>query len=258
MGSFNFFDKIVLTNLSGETERYENSITELEKVGITGITDVKIVHNYGEIPTSEVIYHIYEEKYNLIKEAKENGYENILILEDDVVFESDASDKLQHIIDNLPSDWELLYLTGSPIQHLYSLSSKGEVVSSNYDINNPPSYANYIKDYDHFTPVSDCLYKLKDSSVQLLQAVAFNYKVYDKIITNFESLGTIEDGLYLKKDFDFDIWLASQQEENKFVTYYACPILATHKPGISIRTGEYTNQDVREYDFYIALLNNLA
>jgi GR25 family glycosyltransferase involved in LPS biosynthesis len=46
---------------------------------------------------------------NLIKQAKEKGYKNILIMEDDIFFTSNALCDAIEAMDGMPKDWELIH-----------------------------------------------------------------------------------------------------------------------------------------------------
>ena len=50
---------------------------------------------------------------NIIKKAKEEGLNNILILEDDFEFCDDFESKFKNYINQLPKDWQWIYFGGS-------------------------------------------------------------------------------------------------------------------------------------------------
>ena len=47
-----------------------------------------------------------------IKDAKKNGFDKILILEDDVVISLAANNRFKDYVSNTPDDWDVLYLGG--------------------------------------------------------------------------------------------------------------------------------------------------
>lgn len=46
----------------------------------------------------------------IYKDVVENGYEKVFIMEDDITVDHTKNNYLQHALEELPSDWELLYL----------------------------------------------------------------------------------------------------------------------------------------------------
>lgn len=46
--------------------------------------------------------------------AKEHNWNNVIILEDDVVLAEDFPDRIRYMFDKLPKDWEHIYLSGIP------------------------------------------------------------------------------------------------------------------------------------------------
>lgn len=47
-----------------------------------------------------------------LKHAKMMGYDNVVVLEDDVVMCSDWKKRMEYLFENLPEDWEYVYLSG--------------------------------------------------------------------------------------------------------------------------------------------------
>lgn len=60
----------------------------------------------------------------VIRKADEKLYQNVLIFEDDVIFCDDFLEKLIEFMDNVPSDWEMLYLGGNHNYHIGSTPEK--------------------------------------------------------------------------------------------------------------------------------------
>jgi GR25 family glycosyltransferase involved in LPS biosynthesis len=50
---------------------------------------------------------------NIIKHARDNRFENILIFEDDVAFVDNFSELFDQYIEQVPQDWDMIYLGGS-------------------------------------------------------------------------------------------------------------------------------------------------
>jgi len=137
VGNFidNYFDKIYVINLDQRKDRLEQvqdqlknaNITKFERIPGVKITDKEFEkipkENYAKFKTS-VIKKEQKDKYikgrlgqrqahlNCIKDAKEKGYKKILILEDDVLVNSDANQLFSKIINEFEGNWDLLYIGG--------------------------------------------------------------------------------------------------------------------------------------------------
>ena len=67
---------------------------------------------------------------NVIKHAMDSNLKNVLIFEDDVIFDTDIDSKFKEYVKFLPEDWDILYFGGNhsdgkPIQvneHIYKLT----------------------------------------------------------------------------------------------------------------------------------------
>lgn len=65
----------------------------------------------GTIPNSELgQYAIFLSHYNMIKYAKDNGWNKIIILEDDVTLCDDFDSRLDLFLDKIPNNWKIAYL----------------------------------------------------------------------------------------------------------------------------------------------------
>lgn len=106
-----YFDKVYCINLDKRVDRWQETLNELNKYGIVG------VERYSAIDGSNIPYTGIKPGavalrltfINIIKEAKENNYKNILIFEDDVMF-YDQMYNFQQYFENVPKDWDFLYL----------------------------------------------------------------------------------------------------------------------------------------------------
>ena len=155
MGVFDYFDKVFVINLDHRTDRWANVIKEFNRFEITNYercSGVKI--DFNDIPSHWYNQMTSPEQYlkevktdekdgstkkewnpsyirgsigcklshqKIITLAKERGYENILILEDDVEFLPDLN-KVNDILSNslkelkkIP-DWYMLYLSGNHLK----------------------------------------------------------------------------------------------------------------------------------------------
>lgn len=100
-----FFDKIYCINLDERTDRWEQVLKEFDKVGIKNVERFSAVkHDKGAIGCRE-------SHLGIIKTVKENGFKNVLIFEDDVLFLEENINQISKTLDDLKNiDWQLFYL----------------------------------------------------------------------------------------------------------------------------------------------------
>ena len=126
-----FFDKIYCINLDRRPDRWRNSFNQFDKLGM----DVKrisavdgSVKRFPRIPTvkQDKDREFYPDDTNIkpeeaaityshkimLMDAIANGYDKILMLEDDCQFTDDFSNKFTQTVNELPEDWDLFYLGG--------------------------------------------------------------------------------------------------------------------------------------------------
>ena len=106
MQSFDFFDRIYGLNLDEDVEMWEGLKQECREVSIAGrlqrFSAVEHENGYRGNQLSHLA---------MIEEAKEDGCSNVLILEDDCDFVSNARRKLAKAVEDLQKrDWALFYL----------------------------------------------------------------------------------------------------------------------------------------------------
>ena len=107
-----FFDKIYCINLDERSDRWEDAKKELKSLGLSNYKRFTAIKN-------EIGYLGCRDSHiDVIKDAKKNNYEKILILEDDFVFVNKDKDLIYNILNQLSTiDWELFYF-GATV-HLY-------------------------------------------------------------------------------------------------------------------------------------------
>ena len=134
-----FVDHTFIVNLDERTDRWAQVQEELSK------TDIPEYERFSAIKPSFDI--LVEEEYNnmrlagrnknlyriaacgvkrshikIIQKAKKKLYKQILILEDDVVFDENANNIFQNAIVNLPENWSMFYLGGAHHKPYISIS----------------------------------------------------------------------------------------------------------------------------------------
>lgn len=116
----NYFEKVYVINMDSDKDRLESVTKELNKINTTftkvpGIIADKSLRKqdgtfFGKYfaPSSAIgISEAHRKIWKLIIEKK---YKNALIFEDDVKFTDNISDIIPKAIDELPKDWDILYL----------------------------------------------------------------------------------------------------------------------------------------------------
>lgn len=105
-----YFDKIYCINLEGRKDRWKESLDEFKKHNFIAdrynAIDGKIVESLGRLSRGEhgcLLSHL-----NVIKKAKENNLSKVLVLEDDVEFSEDMTEKFFSYIQEI-KDWDIIY-----------------------------------------------------------------------------------------------------------------------------------------------------
>ena len=125
---FDFFDKIYCINLPECKNRWERVSKEFKKVGIlnrveriwTTPPDKNFKISSLRLPT---MFGCGLSHLKSLFHAMHENVENVLIFEDDVVFVDDYKERLIVSINELPKEWDILFLGGNPRVKLNKTSS---------------------------------------------------------------------------------------------------------------------------------------
>lgn len=111
----NYFDHTYCVNLKRRPDRWGQAQEEFKKHNIKVEQFFGVDGNPENIPTKIVPGHVgcVLSHRNIIQKAKEKGYKQILIFEDDVVFCDDLNKKFEEFYKHVPNDWDMLYLGGN-------------------------------------------------------------------------------------------------------------------------------------------------
>jgi hypothetical protein len=114
-----FFDHIYCINLDRREDRFKESLDEFSKNGIENVerfsaTDGILIprDGYSDSMKAGDIGSLLTHK-RLFNDAISNGYENFLLVEDDVQFSENFSEKFSEVINDLPDNWQIFYLGGN-------------------------------------------------------------------------------------------------------------------------------------------------
>lgn len=106
-----YYNNIFCINLDRRTDRWEECKNEFDKhhlkVKRFSAVDGNTLHGVPGL-TKGNVGAIYSHKA-VIQHAKDNKYENILILEDDVEFHDDMNQLFFKFIEEVPSNWDMIF-----------------------------------------------------------------------------------------------------------------------------------------------------
>ena len=120
------FDKVYVINLKESPDRLKQIKDQLEIIGLYdyivweavngrkddvkfNITDYNKDMEGWNIGSAGLVYTTIA----ILKHAKRNGYESILILEDDLIFDTDKLDYAERGFKSVTSDWEMFHFTAT-------------------------------------------------------------------------------------------------------------------------------------------------
>lgn len=111
----NFFKQIECVNLDRRGDKWEECLAEFATHGLkvdrfSAVDGNPIGYKGGLLDGAigNLLSHI-----DIIKRAKENGYDNVLIFEDDIIMLDGVVDIFNEWVKGVPDDWDLLYLGGN-------------------------------------------------------------------------------------------------------------------------------------------------
>lgn len=128
-----FFSKLYCINLDRRQDRWENCVKIFEESNLNverftafDCLNLKLpVPFRGQLANSISMYQIY-------KEAKNLNLKNILIMEDDVCFETNIQEKFFDVINQIPTNWDILYFGANNSGGLHQISENIFKVSMSF------------------------------------------------------------------------------------------------------------------------------
>lgn len=205
---FDYFEEIYCINLDHRVDRWENAQKEFSKVGI-----LDRVKRFSAIKLDDGRIGLIKSNLEIIKNAKKNNLENVLIFEDDVRFVSDDTLKILDLAikqtKQLKINWQLFYLGANTHTKLIKIAPN--LIS----LNN--AFATH--------------------------SLAYHKSIYNKYIDYAENIKQI------KKHTDIlDVWMASEIQ-SKYVALMVNPLLTTQMNSYSDIEGRVVNYDFIEERF---------
>jgi GR25 family glycosyltransferase involved in LPS biosynthesis len=161
-----FFDKVYCINLDKRPDRWKKVNIEFEKNGFKNVerfpaVDGKTIINNTHLLDGEL--GIIKTHLKLIQKCKLENLNNVLIMEDDVTFSDDIKN-IEKFLQDIPSDWEMIYFGGNHKQSI------------------PPTH------------IKNNVYKLNGTVA--IQCVAINSSIFDEILYNLPKYPFQVDNFY--------------------------------------------------------------
>lgn len=169
---FSFFDAIFCINLDKRPDRWIHAQEEFKKIEI-----LDRVKRFSAVERKDGRLGCIKSHLEIVKYAERNKLRNVLIFEDDVVFlNQNIENVIGNVVNQLPNDWELLYLGAN--------------------LHSP------------LTPYSDNLVILNNGFST--HAITYNQNIYNAFIRYYNKINTV-----IQSDI-LDVWLAANiQSRNK-------------------------------------------
>jgi hypothetical protein len=195
------FDKVYCINLDHRKDRWEQCNTHFTKHGITvdrfpAINGKEVVPNgVGKLLPGEV--GVIRSNYNVVKDAKDNNYKQIVIFEDDVELDPEFKEKFFSFYSAVPDNWSFIYMGGNHVGGIIPVNNKVAQIRHSYAI-----HAICIKNnlFDH---ILELLKKEKtqvDVTYAQLQAVFPSYVFRPHLAWQKDGFSDIQGG-YMNYDF---------------------------------------------------------
>lgn len=229
------FDRIYIINLRHRTDRMDSIQSELSKLNILEylIIDATNLHINGTTLTKSVLAKIscFHSHIRALRDAYHNGYDRILILEDDIKVTDviSNSEKISGIYDNIKTfDWNILYLGGNVKIH------------RNCDLNG------YCKDvyYSKPTKINDFIYELGECGTT--HAICYTKYSINKLMELFlDDAKFFSSAFTLKEEsYVFDIFLNAFTSLNDIPKHMINPMLLLQSKSYSDIGFEYIDHSV--------------
>lgn len=126
MKLFDRFDKVYCINLEHREDRKNHILSECTKYNLGDLSFFKAINGNNisnPYRISNGCLGLILSNIEILKEAKNNNYKSILILEDDCHFTNEVLD-IDLYFDALPDDWDMLYVGGNHNIHMGDLPPK--------------------------------------------------------------------------------------------------------------------------------------
>lgn len=206
-----YFDKIFIVNLDERKDRWEETLKELKNLGITNFErfsairpDIKKVpvEFYNKLVSPHKAKPKYQtgavgckmSHYEIIKLAKKRNYKRILILEDDIEFNSFSETEIKNRQKNKDKRYKIDKTKEDWARHFKIINNAMSDIPQDWEM----IYfgANYKKQPKQVNPKNPNLFKINAALTTHSYAIQSN--VFDKCIDNMLNSGLEIDNFYIK------------------------------------------------------------
>ena len=177
------FDKIFLINLEHRQDRLQQTIQQLNKIGLKNVTRFPAINARRLGITKKTLDNpgligCFLSHYFILQQAVMAGWKRLLILEDDVNFVNGFNELLQYSLTQLPTDWQLVYLGYTERNGHLTYKEK---LSDNITIPNDPwGTQAYMVQGDGIRILYENLQEIKDHiDIQISRHISDKIKVYE-------------------------------------------------------------------------------
>lgn len=196
-----YFDKIYVINLDKRKDRLENCTKEFKKIGATfervaaidgSKLDIEV--DSSKMRWNKGAYALTLTTIKILEEAIEKGYNNILIMEDDIEFHPLFDINAKSVLETVPEKYDLAFLgythTRPPVKYNGYWKKMIAAFSCHaYSVNKHMMnfYLSLLKKLD--SPI--------DHHTNVIIGSRLNsYSSYDKLVYQIDGISDIEGGFY--------------------------------------------------------------
>ena len=115
-----YFDKIYCINLDKRIDRWKNCEEQFNKFNISVQRISAIDGHPSHIKVNSPVFKTRAglvgcglSHIKIFEDAKKENFKQILILEDDIMFIDNFNEKFSNIINQIPDNWDMIYLSGN-------------------------------------------------------------------------------------------------------------------------------------------------
>jgi glycosyl transferase family 25 len=167
--NYEFFDAVNTVSNNFYNTLYEDVIKQFDEMFVK--------YNYHKGTLGCLLSHL-----KVIKDAKENNYKSILILEDDFLFKNNFEKEYLNVIDFIPQNWDFIYF--------------GKKQGNSSEIN-AQLKDTYVKDYFEIRNVNEKVY-IPSYTTWATHAICIKNTIFDDLIDTYTKLDSPVDLLIMK------------------------------------------------------------
>jgi GR25 family glycosyltransferase involved in LPS biosynthesis len=105
-----YFDKVFVINLDKRSDRWSKVIESFKKINFSNYERFSAIESPNGWEGCKASH------LSIIKKAKDNGYNNVLIFEDDFILADNFNEIINTVLEQIPPDWDMLYFGGNTVR----------------------------------------------------------------------------------------------------------------------------------------------